>query len=979
MNTKSLLLTAASCLFILLLSGQTLSVHPTYIKNGTFLGITQPLRDLPVMTNKDWRKMERKARTYELNEGLSHRSYPFAATALPKGADPFFQSKMGMVKNSSGPIVNFEGQVSPYFPPDCNGVSGPNHFFQTINCVYAIYDKTGTVLAGPTNINLLFSGEPGSSYNDGDPIVLYDKQADRWLVCEFSISGNPNYIMMAVSMTNDPTGSYYKYSFQVASMPDYPKFGVWQDGYYMGDNNSGGNDIYVMERNQMLTGGTAQCVGFNNPNRPSSVDGFMCVPPVNDDGTFAPPGTPAYYIAFNDDAIGGGSDQLWLYELAVNWTTPSSSTFARTQQLDVQPFSASFGNNWNNIEQPGTGQRVDGIPQVIMNVPQYRNFGAYQTIVCCHTINLDGSHHAGVRWYELRRTTADWAIRQQGTYAPDADSRWMGSIMLNGHNMIALGYSVSSTTTYPSIRYCGQSPAAYNLANGLMDIAEDTIQTGSHSQTGANRWGDYSLMSVDPNDDATFWFTSEYIGSGNARKSKIASFKFIIGPIVTTQAATGVTGISATLNGTVSPNGLQTSYRFVYGISPLGMTDSTASSDAGSGTDTVPVSTMINNLLPHTKYYFKALGTNVAGDGSGFVLNFTTGDAPTFSVTPPNRDVPLAAGNTEFYVASNIDWTVASDATWCVVTPSGTGNDTIAANYAQDTTVGTRVAHIAVTGNGFGYQVVTVTQAGVQATLAVNPPNRNVLLSSGTTRFFVTSNTSWTVTSTSPWCTITPSGTGNDSITATFETNSLYYPRIDTLIVSANGVGSVLATVTQEGLVPTLLVNPQNQNVSSPAGNTSFDITSNLSWEATSDTSWCTVTSSGNGNGTIVANFIENHDQQPRIAHIKITSPQVPPYILQQNVTVTQAKPNNGIGEQNAQAVKIYPNPTKGIFRIVPAKSNGNLDITVQDLSGKVILTKECRGEKEYQVDLSQSPQGTYNIIIKTDNETIVRKLVIIK
>lgn len=151
--------------------------------------------------------MERQAKTYELNEGLETRSYPFAATALPKGEDPLWQKKMGKIKSSNGPIVNFDGQVSPYFPPDCNGVSGPNHFFQTVNCIYAIYDKTGTKVAGPTNINLLFQGMPGATHNDGDPIVLYDKQADRWLVTEFSISGNPNYIMMAVSVTNDPTGS----------------------------------------------------------------------------------------------------------------------------------------------------------------------------------------------------------------------------------------------------------------------------------------------------------------------------------------------------------------------------------------------------------------------------------------------------------------------------------------------------------------------------------------------------------------------------------------------------------------------------------------------------------------------------------------------------------------------------------------------------------------------------------------------------
>ena len=981
MNTKSILITTILSLLILFLNGQNVAVHPTITSTGKFLGISKPLRDYPIMTKKDWRQMARKAKNHELNEGLGHRSYPYAATALPKGEDPAWQKEMGKIKSPNGQLLNFNGSDSPYYPPDCNGTAGPDHYMQIINCVYTIYDKTGTIVAGPTNINHIFGSVPGSSRNDGDPIALYDQVADRWLVCEFSLGSGQNYMMMAVSTSNDPTGTFYQYSFPVDATPDYPKFGIWRDGYYMGDNNSGGNDIYVMERGQMLTGGTAQYIAFNNPNRPSSVDGFMCVPPVDNDGAFAPTGTPEYYIAFNDDAFGGGTDQLWIYELAVNWTTPSASTFGRTLQLDVQPFSSSFGNNWNNIDQPGTNQRVDGVPQVIMNVPQYRNFGSYQTIVCCHTVNLDGSHHAGVRWYELRKTTADWTVRQQGTYAPDAQSRWMGSIMLNAHNKIALGYSVSSTTVYPSIRFCGQSPAAYNQANGVMDIAEDTIQTGAYSQTGYNRWGDYSGMQVDPTDDETFWFTSEYIGSSGTRKTKICEFKFITGPIVTTLPATNITGVSATLNGTVNPNGTETDYTFAYGTNPLMLSDTTTNTSAGSGTSVVTASTDVASLLPNTKYYYKIIGSSVAGNATGSAMNFTTGVAPTLTVTPPDREVAITAGNTQFFVASNINWTVTSDASWCTVTPSGTGNDTITAIYAQDTTVGSRIAYVTVSGIGVTSQVVTVTQAGILPYLSITPSKRYVLMTAGSTGFYVSSNTSWNVSSVSSWCTLNPpAGTGNDSIFATFTDNSTLSTRIDTIIASATGVASALAAVIQFGNTPMLLVTPSNQDVSAPAGNTSFTVTSNLNWEVVSDTSWCTVTSSGSGNGTIVANFIENADQQPRTAHLKVTSPDIPESMIQQNVTVTQAKPNIGIGELNSGGIKIYPNPTKGVFRIVPAKGYfGNIDVKVEDMSGKIILDKMCSGEAEYLIDLSNSSQGTYNLIIKTDNETIIRKLVIIK
>jgi len=377
------------------------------------------------MSAADWKIMARKSRK-ELNEGLQRRSYPFAATALPRGNDAFYQNEMGHYHNPAGQVVNFDGQTSPYYPPDCNGAAGPNHFMQTINMVYAIYTKDGTKVAGPTNLNLLFGNVPGANYNDGDPVVLYDDQADRFIMTEIVWEGSPNYLLLAVSTTSDPTGTWHRYSFPVATMPDYAKVSVWRDGYYMGDNNGGSTDTYVLQRDSILTGGAAQMVGFVNSWRPGSVDGFMCVPPVYNTGQFAPEGSPGLYIAFNDDAFGGGSDQLWIYELHVDWNAPGNSTFNRVQQLNVQPFSSNFGPTWDNVPQKGTSQKLDAIPQVIMNVPQYRNFGSYQTIVCCHTINLGtppNNNHAGVRWYELRKTSGQWSIRQQNTYAPDSNSR----------------------------------------------------------------------------------------------------------------------------------------------------------------------------------------------------------------------------------------------------------------------------------------------------------------------------------------------------------------------------------------------------------------------------------------------------------------------------------------------------------------------------------------------------------------------------
>jgi PKD repeat protein len=511
------------------LAAQDQPVYPSIIKTGIYHGLSPALRDLPVITDEEFQQLVINGEKKVLNAKLKERHYPYASTAFPQGPDPAWQKQIGQTEGTKAPSMNFAGQTSPYYPSDANGSIGPNHYMQTINCVYAIYNKTtGALVAGPTNLNLLFSGMTGSNYNDGDPICLYDEQADRWVVAEFSISGSNDYMLIAVSATNDPTGSWYKYSFDVADMPDYEKFGIWRDGYYMGTNNSAGNDIYVFERDKMLSGQTAQMVGFDNTWRPTTIDGFMCVPPLDNDGAFAPAGSPGLFITINDDAIGGGTDQLWIYELAVNWTTPASSTFVRSQQVTVPAFDSNFGNNWDNIKQPGTTMELDAIPMVIMNVPQYRNFGSYQTIVCCHTVDVDATDHAGIRWYELRRTTGTWTVRQSGTYAPDANSRWMGSVSLNGNGQIGLGYSISSTSVYPGIRYCGQSAAAYAAGNGVLDITEEVIQNATTSQTAYNRWGDYAGISLDPTNDNTFWFTTQY---GGSRQTKIASFSFSPPPL----------------------------------------------------------------------------------------------------------------------------------------------------------------------------------------------------------------------------------------------------------------------------------------------------------------------------------------------------------------------------------------------------------------------------------------------------------------
>jgi len=977
MKSAKYIFLLAFLMSVILAGAQSTPAKPSITGTGTYLGLSKPLRDLPPMTASEWKAMARRAKK-ELNEGLGNRSYPYAATALPKGPDPFYQKTMGKVHKTPSITENFDGGTSPYYPPDCNGTAGQTYFMQTINCAYTIYTKTGTKVAGPTAINTLFGNVPGANYNDGDPVILYDEMADRWLVTEISISGSINYLLLAVSSTNDPTGTWHRYSFHVATMPDYAKVSVWRDGYYMGDNNAGSTDTYVFQRDSILTGGTAQMVGFHNSWRPASVDGFMCVPPVDNDGQFAPAGSPGLYIAFNDDAFGGGTDQLWIYELHVDWNTLTNSTFNRVQQLDVIPFSSNFGNNWYNIPQLGTSQKLDGIPQVIMNVPQYRNFGSYQTIVCCHTINLGtppNNNHAGVRWYELRKTTGDWSIRQQGTYCPDSLSRWMATVMLNGSNTIALGYSVSSSTIHPGIRYCGQSPMAYLAANSTMDIAEDTIFNGSYSQSGIERWGDYSLLSIDPADTNTFWFTDEYIGSGGSRKTRIASFKFTFPPLVVTGFASNITAVSATIGGNVNPYGSASAGYFHWGTSRNSLNNSTAPDSVGSGMSNVNISTTLTGLSANMTYYYCAAGSSAVGTAYGDTLSFST-MLPALAVTPPNRSVGDTTGQTRFFVSSNINWFVSSNASWCVPTSSGSGDDTIFTAFEANTGSAPRVATLTVSGSGVTPVSVTVSQAGVVPILIVTPANRDVVADTGRTNYDVVSNISWFVSSDAGWCTVTPSGTGNGSITATYPVNPDITPRVAHISASGTGIGPVVVTVTQAAAAPTLNVTPASQNVPYIAGSFNYTVTSNTSWTVQCDSAWCTVTPSGSKNGTIVANFTQNTGNTPRTAHIAVAATGVTPV----SVTLTQAKSSAGVPGTPASQVEIYPNPNKGIFNIVPADgSRLELNIEVEDMNGKTILRKQLKGQDEYQVDLSSAAAGTYYIQIKSDTYLIKRKVVILR
>ncbi len=485
----------------------------------TYFDISPPLRDMAVLPTS---KIDNSWK-----DGVVKNYFDiFKNDKTPEDlqiSDPNLQNTFGMSPIDTT-IVNVAGiGGGSYSPPDTYGACGPNHYFQVVNCSYAIYDKTGVKIFGPMANSSVWQGMP-NNYNDGDAVVLYDGQANRWLFSQFSLgpSGNgPFYQMIAISQTPDPTGSWYRWEFNLANLDDYPKFGIWPDGYYFSAHSFSASGYYnglyaaVFDRTSMLAGNSGASMQLFT--LASSSPGFGYEPSTCD-GPFPPVGQP------NDYFYHSGNNQLGIYEFHTDWITPSNSTFTSINPLTVNTFSTGL----SGIPQKGTNQLLDPITDRLMYRTQFRKFSDHQSIVLNHTVNA-GSNIAGVRWYELRNTGSGWTVYQQGTYSPDSNSRWMGSIAMDSLGDIALGYSISSSTMYPSIRYTGRMNGD---ALGLMTLNEGGIFNGGTYQLpygSRNRWGDYSSMTPDPAQPQTFWYTQEYHQSSSSMfnwLTRIASFSF---------------------------------------------------------------------------------------------------------------------------------------------------------------------------------------------------------------------------------------------------------------------------------------------------------------------------------------------------------------------------------------------------------------------------------------------------------------------
>ncbi|MFL6208009.1 MAG: proprotein convertase P-domain-containing protein [Pyrinomonadaceae bacterium] len=529
------------------------------------------------------------------------------------------------------PTVNFESVSltdttalpgQGFLPPDINGEVGPNHFVETVNVAFRIYDKTGAPLIPLTSIGTLFGAIPGPCANneDGDPIVMYDQMADRWLISEFCTVANPNnHQLIAISKTGDPTGAYYLYDFMMPNndFNDYPHFGVWSDGYYMTDNefNQAGTQflgagLFAFDRAKMIAGDpTASYIYFDKNTGCPAACQFGGMLPADIDGFTPPPaGAPNTFMQFDDDQTGGAADQLRIFDFHADFATPANSTLTeRTgSPLAVAAFDSREvpAGSRNVVPQPA-GSALDVISDRLMFRLAYRNFGDHESLALNYSVNAatNPTFRAGVRYYEIRRTNpaAAWTVQEQATMAGaagDTEHRWMGSTALNGSGSQAVAYSVSSTTVFPSIRYAGRlsGDPAGSLAQG-----EQTLVNGTSAQTSTSgRWGDYTDLTVDPTDDCTFWYAGEYVTGATAPDNtrwhtRVGAFKFGTCAPVQKGILTGT--ITSSAGGAPIPNATVQAGPFirssnatgVYNIDPMGTgTYSMTVSAPGYTTATVP-------------------------------------------------------------------------------------------------------------------------------------------------------------------------------------------------------------------------------------------------------------------------------------------------------------------------------------------------------------------------------------------------------
>ena len=710
------------------------------------------------------------------------------------------------VQTSAGPLINATGGVSfdgaganGYAPSDNNIAVGPNHVFVAVNSVYQIFTKTGASVVGPKTLSSLWTGVGGgcATANAGDVVVQYDKPADRWVLTQLSSLSSPYGECIAVSTSGDPTGTYKAYYYTFGSnLPDYPKFGVWPTAT---------NAAYLATYNQFANGasfaGAALCAYDRSAMLASAASPAQVCFTINDasylpadlDGSTPPAdGTPGYFLTYET------LSSLRIWKLAPNFASPASSTLTQVSpDLSVTPFS-ELCSGGTCVPQAGTANQLDSLGDRPMYRLAYRNFGDHQALAFNHSVT------SGVRWYELRSSvsaSAVFSVYQQGTFAPDATFRWMGSAAMDQAGDLAIGYSASSSTIHPAVRYSGRVPGD---PLGTLE-SEASIIEGTGSQTnGLHRWGDYSSLRIDPSDDCTFWYINEYLKSDGAFNwsTRVGSFKFSNcgSPVpdfslsANPSALTIAQGSAAPSTITVtSLNGFNSAVDLTVSGCPASATcvlNPSSVTPAANGSTTSTLTITVGGASPGT--FPLTVSGNAGTHTTSVSLTIT---APDFSISASPSSVTITQGN-----PANSTITVTSTAGYSkAVTLSVTncpGTCSFNSNPVTPPANGSVTSGLTITGLAAGTYSLTIS--GTDGTLShttslsltVNSPSGDFTISAPASvdvsrKSSTTATISLAAVGASSSVTLSISGVPS-KVTASFSPNPATASGASTLNISAN-------------------------------------------------------------------------------------------------------------------------------------------------------------------------------------------------
>ncbi|MBL7753365.1 MAG: hypothetical protein JNM44_02725 [Chitinophagaceae bacterium] len=609
--------------------------------------ITRPLREL-FANNPVEEEVPRKPEESADKKYRKSHDFKFSVADGPQyGNDPEIIQREGGSGPTKAPLTNWIGQNATGFRPyDPSGAAGPNHYVQMINSTtFKVYNKTtGTVTLTGTLGNL-WSPATG---NSGDPIVLYDKPADRWLLAQFGTSADKK-IYIAISTSGDPTGSYYTYTYVSPAFPDYLKFSVWHDGYYMTSNQA--QKVFAFERSQMLVGNPASRSIYVSYSPPQG-GGFFC-PLAGDasDGALPPAGTPCPIFSYSDNAWNAAyTDAVQIYNMSVDWTpTTPTGSITLAAAVNTSSFDASYNASWNDCPQPGTTQMLDGIGGTLMYRAQWKPWSGHNSVVLNWGVKLSATQRS-IMWCELRQnqSTGTWSIYQQGIYAPDTNTRWMGSIAMDNNGCIGMAYLKSnSSSIYPSLCYTGRRECD---PLGTLPIAEYVAAPGTGYQTGTNRIGDYAQTSLDP-DGITFWHTGEFLGGpSGSTAARTQIFSWQIAPCgnnayvnITQTGGNSPACVGETLTFTASPTNGGTTPSYQWKVNGV---------NVGTNSATYTTSSLTNGQVVTC-----VMTSNLAGVGN----NPATSNAITVVVNNPTLPtISINASQTTFCAGTQVVFTATT-------------------------------------------------------------------------------------------------------------------------------------------------------------------------------------------------------------------------------------------------------------------------------------------------------------------------------